>query len=194
MATKILSIDVGLKNLSFCHFVCGGDIRSEEAIKIIKWDNICVTEQNCKKIQIETLTEDILTSLTETFGGEEFETDIVLIENQPSLKNGMMKTVSVIIYTFFNMMKMQQGNVSQVRFISASNKLKCKLSRELEVAKQAKGSYKDRKKMSVELAKLYIAKHFPERKEWFGKQPKADDLADAFLLGIYHAENSRVLI
>ena len=40
---KLLSIDIGIKNLSFCLFDC------ETSLKIIKWDNIDLSEKNESK-------------------------------------------------------------------------------------------------------------------------------------------------
>jgi hypothetical protein len=178
---KILSIDVGIKNLSYCYIHT-----NEGKTQLVEWNNICVTEANCKKIKLEDLTEAMLDKLTEYFGDNR-EIDVVLIENQPMLKNGMMKTMSVVIYTFFNMMKLQYGNVKQVRFISATNKLKCRLSNELEDT--IKTTYKDRKRLSVEIAKLYIQKMCPDKTEWFSQQKKPDDLADNMCQAIYYIEN-----
>lgn len=175
---KILSIDVGIKNLSYCYL----DADSTR-IKIMDWNNLCVTECNSKKMKLEQLTELVLLTLQENFN-EDYEADIVLIENQPMLKNGMMKTISVIIYTFFNILKMQFGNIEEVRFISATNKLKC-----AKVETDAvKSTYKDRKKLSIHVAKLYLEKISPERIVWFEKQTKADDYSDCLNQAIFYIE------
>jgi hypothetical protein len=56
-------------------------------------------------MKLEELIECMLITLNENFD-ENFEADIVLIENQPALLNGNMKTISVVIYTYFNMMRL----------------------------------------------------------------------------------------
>ena len=94
------------------------------------------------------------------------------------LKNGLMKTLSVVIYTYFNMLKLQQGIVNQVSFISATNKLKCK-----KMTQVPSKVYKDRKKQGIQLAKEYLS---GERLEWLNAQKKQDDLCDAFLAGMYY--------
>lgn len=180
MTQRILSIDVGIKNLSYCLFESEGIHKT----RVVKWENVCVTDSNCKKIKIEELTEQILECLMSKFD-ESFEADVVLIENQPMLKNGSMKTVSVVIYTFFNMLKIMYGNIKNVRFISASNKLKCK--KVLELQKNI-DTYKDRKRLGIEGARLYMADICQEREEWFNIQSKKDDISDAFLLGIHYIE------
>jgi hypothetical protein len=180
--TTILSIDVGIKNLSFCILKSSPDTTT-----IDDWKNIEVFEGNIKKLPIEVLTENIIQSLMQHFD-ENSNIDVVLIENQPMLKNGLMKTVAVVIFTFFNMMKIQFGNVQCVKFISATNKLKCTLAERL-TKEGFKNDYKDRKRLSIELAKLYIPIVCPSKLEWFSNQKKKDDCADCLTQGIYYIEH-----
>lgn len=176
--TKILSIDVGIKNLSYCYLDS-----NKTGTKILDWNNLCVTEENSKKIKLENLTEEVLMTLQDNFD-DIFEADVVLIENQPMLKNGMMKTISVIIYTYFNMLKIQYGNIHEVRFISATNKLKCsKVDQTI-----CKNNYKDRKKLSINVAKLYLARVAPDKITWFETHKKADDFADSLNQAIFYIE------
>ena len=158
---KILSIDPGIVNLSYCYLEY-----TNEKITILDWNTVKITEFNTKKTKIDELIECMLIKLNELFN-DNFEIDIVLIENQPALMNGNMKTISVVIYTYFNMMRLQYGCVQQVQFFSATNKLKCK-----KAANINKETYKDRKKASIEIAKLYIIELFPEKLEWFDKLKK----------------------
>ena len=183
--TRVLAIDVGIKNLSYCHMTSNS--ADTKDMQILDWENVCVTDDKCNKIKMEALTEQVLQALMERFD-DEFETDVVVIENQPMLKNGMMKTVSVIIYTFFNMLKVQYGNIKEVRFISATNKLKCK-----KVAALGKSidTYKDRKRLSIEVVKQYLQEICPEKIAWFSGLSKADDYADCALFAIYTIEMTR---
>ncbi len=167
--TTVLSIDVGIKNLSYCSFSV------HETISILDWQNITVTDRCIKKIPLQELTELILATLEEHFD-DTTKYDYVVIENQPMLRNGLMKTVSVMIYTYFNMLKMHHGNIVDVRFVSASNKLK---GTELK-----QGTYKDRKKSSIELANIHIGKYCPNLQSWFFRQSKKDDCADSLNQGI----------
>lgn len=180
---KVLSFDVGIKNLSYC--VLEKDVGTDE-IRIISWENLCICESNCKKIAFENLCELLILKLQESFDGD-FNADVVLIENQPMHKNGLMKSVSVMIYTYFNILKLQFGNVTEVRFISATNKLKCK--RVKEVGGNTAKTYKERKLLGIELARRYIEAMCPERMSWFESQKKKDDLSEAALAGIYFLEN-----
>lgn len=175
---RVLSIDVGIKNLSFCYFDT-----SPQSTRVLRWENLRVTEDNCKTIKLDKLTDSMLSTLSDTFD-HEFEADVVLIENQPMLKNGMMKTMAVIIYTYFNMSKLQFGNIKEVRFISATNKLKCKRG-----ADMSKETYKDRKQSSIELVTRYVPFIAESFKDWFAGLKKKDDPADCCLQGIYYIEH-----
>lgn len=176
---RILSIDVGIKNLSYCYLET-----SKENTRVLAWDNVSVTE-HVKNTKLEELTELMLTKLNDTFDSD-FYADVVIIENQPMLKNGMMKTISVVIYTYFHLLKLQYGTIKDVRFISATNKLKCKKVKEIESADTS--TYKDRKKLSVDVTKKYILSICPEKEEWFMSIKKKDDAADSLLLGVYYIE------
>jgi hypothetical protein len=184
---KVLSFDVGIKNLSYCIMT----MDDNKTIKINDWNILEVTDANCKKIKLDDLSCDVLTCLNNNFNidDELFDSiDYVIIENQPCLKNGNMKTVAVIIYTFFQMRKLQYNNIKQVRFISASNKLKVNKGKELGYILK-KDTYKERKQTSIELTRKYLVDMCPEKLEWFNSCSKADDLADAYLQSIYFFEN-----
>jgi hypothetical protein len=178
---KILSFDVGIRNLSFCYLET-----SPSNTHILDWKTVCITEQNCKKAKIEDLTLYMLETLMSNFDSD-FQADVVLIENQPMLLNGLMKTLSVVIYTYFNVLKLQYGNVCEVRFISATNKLKCKLLNEGD--KTCKKTYKDRKKLSIEIARKYIENVFTDKKDWFETNTKKDDYSDTLCQAIYYIES-----
>jgi hypothetical protein len=68
------------------------------------------------------------------------------------------------------------GCVKDVRFVSATNKLKG--------TQLKQNTYKDRKKSSIELAQAFTAKYCPEFYTWFSQQQKKDDCADSLNQGI----------
>jgi hypothetical protein len=185
----LLSIDVGLKNLSFCWLAV-----TKDCVKILDWQNICVTSQNYKKATIETVMEELLDTLTDTFAkNKDFYADMVLIENQPK-KNGMMKNVSIAIYTYFNMMRAMHGSVHKVMFFSPKNKLKC--SKASSVPKKPynprfKSTYKDRKKLGIDITRLYLEEIDPDRLHWFDKLKKQDDYGDCFCQAMYFVESKK---
>lgn len=179
---KILSLDPGIKNLSYCYLSV-----EDDKVEILEWKNICVTEANCKTINFEILIDQLLEALTVHFD-DSFEANVVLIENQP-LKNNKMKSVSIAIYTYFNMLKMQFGNIEKVQFIKATEKLKCKKYQELPEI-MGKSTYKDRKKSSIQLCRLYLKDISQEKLQWFDKLKKRDDASDVLCQSIYYIENT----
>lgn len=177
---RVLAIDVGIKNLAFCYME-----NTPQSGNVLWWDNVVVTD--LKKPPLETLVQALTSKLSDMFAADQrFDTaDVVLIENQPMNKNGTMKTVAVAIFTFFVMLKQQHGTVDSVRFMSPMSKLKCAKApppgRNL--------TYKERKHAAIEMVRRYLVSHSRDDQEWFGRQKKKDDLADAFLMAQYHIEN-----
>jgi hypothetical protein len=111
-----------------------------------------------------------------------FETiDTVIIENQISPIASRMKTIQGMIAQYFIMSSL---HVSNIEFISASNKLTLlkDIPVAIDVIKDAKITYKERKSQGIALCKTYLD---ASQLEYFEKHKKKDDLADAFLQGIW---------
>ena len=116
---KVLSWDVGTLNLSYCIL----EKCENGNIKILKWDIINLIENNEMKKNTNLLFENIPKKLKEC--PELLDVDVVIIENQPSLKNPKMKSIQMILYSYFLIMgKVEKGRVQKIDFCSASNKLK----------------------------------------------------------------------
>jgi hypothetical protein len=121
-------------------------------------------------------------------------TEIVLIENQPTFKNPTMKAISDTLYTWFIIRGIVDGeknnsSIKEVRFISPSNKLKefdTKLITEADESKK----YKITKKLSVDNTKTILTSYGLNK--WLERIlsfEKKDDLADSFLQGWYVLNN-----
>ena len=127
---KILSWDVGIYNLSYC--ILERDDNDHSNVKIIDWDivNLVDNEDMKKNIKknINILFENIPRKLHEL--PQLLDVDIVVIENQPSLKNPKMKSIQMILYSYFIILGKVIGNdnnssyIDKIDFCSASNKLK----------------------------------------------------------------------
>ena len=190
---KVLSWDVGIYNLSYCI------LEKDEDIKIIKWDIINLVDNESMKKNRNLIFENIPRKLQEI--PELLEVDIVVIENQPSLKNPQMKSIQMILYSYFLILGKVVGNgdqgnyIDKIEFCSASNKLKIydgppillnKNKNETEeVKKNTKLKYSDKKKLAIEHAKYFIEKYNIELLNFFNDHKKKDDLADSFLQGLY---------
>jgi hypothetical protein len=191
---RILAIDVGIKNMSYCLLETGGK-PVESRPRIVQWKNISVLSpsMNCKTTSLDCITESMLLKLGDHFDSDCI-VDTVVIENQPATKNQTMKSVSMVIYTYFHMLRLQYGQVEQVRFSPATNKLKCKKRFKAPFSSLPQKTYAQRKSLAVRLTKGYLEEWFDTNTntlkdlEWFDAQKKKDDLSDAFLLAVYHAE------
>ena len=110
--------------------------------------------------------------------------EIICIENQPALKNPVMKTVQMILYSYFMIEGATKDKpVEQVHMINARNKLKVYKGPEVECKFTDK--YKKNKFLSVEYTKNMILNQDNKFIDLFTESKKKDDLADAYLQGIY---------
>jgi hypothetical protein len=108
--------------------------------------------------------------------------DTVIIENQIGPLAIRMKTIQGMIVQYFIMSPL---NVNNIEFISAANKLK-------DCDVKDKEKYSDRKKLGIAkcLGILTDDFRFHEHLDYFNSHKKKDDLADAFLQGMWFSSNS----
>ena len=117
--------------------------------------------------------------------------DIVLIENQPSNLNGIMKTIQILIYSYFNLLKHWDSLIKEVNMISARIKLQnhtyiptTRRNNEESSKKLTRRElYINNKKDGIELCEYYI-KNDNYLMEYFKTHKKKDDLADCMLQAI----------
>lgn len=158
--SKILSFDVGTKNLAYAEYCT-------ESKKLLRWDVISI---DYDKTDIDASYASLVTVLDELFDGEY---DKVLIENQPSMKNPIMKTIQCGIHMYFASCRHYKANVNNIILVSASCKMKmC----------DGKGkTYAERKKLSISSCRAYIDANCLEWCEYFKSSKKKDDLSDSLL-------------
>lgn len=207
----ILSFDIGIKNLSYCLVKSdlnnlNNNLNNLNNIEIIDWDiiNILKDNEKVKSINIDELSKRLYIKLSEVFKDKEF--DIVLLENQPVLKNPVMKSVQMLIYGFFLYQKTNLiKNIKLIKLINASNKLKIGLllNNEFKELKKnidnkdynTKLKYSINKKKAVDYTLLYLNYlKLNNYKEFFNLHKKKDDLADSFLQSIYYIEKFNLII
>jgi hypothetical protein len=123
--------------------------------------------------------------------------DTVLIENQPCMKNPTMKSIQMVLYTYFIVRgfidkKDISNNITyqlkNLKFISAKNKLKkCE---EIDELKERTKNYKDRKKLAIEYCSHLLNEHKEKDNiAFFNSHGKKDDLADCYLQAIYFIDD-----
>tara|TARA_B100000161_G_C33412225_1_gene351626 strand:- start:9 stop:656 length:648 start_codon:yes stop_codon:yes gene_type:complete len=210
---KILSFDIGIKNLSFCLL--------DNDKKILDWGiiNICceeecqhinnknnnkccnsasfITENNillCNnhskqkkysgkkgKLKKNNSIYNIGNKLVEELDKYNFlDCEHIIIENQPSLKNPTMKSIQMILYSYF----LIKSNHLKLEMINARNKLKAYKGEQIPC--DIKDKYKKNKYLAIEYCKKMIVDEDIKYIDLFNSSKKKDDLSDSYLQGIYY--------
>ena len=155
---KILSWDVGIYNLSYCIL----EKNEDDTIEILDWDIVNLVDNDAMKKNRILLFENIPRKLYEL--PQLLNVDIVVIENQPCLKNPQMKSIQMILYSYFLILGKVIGNgnnsssyIESIDFCSASNKLKVydgpkivlseKTSRKKKIVEEIKEEVKEEDKI-----------------------------------------------
>lgn len=119
-------------------------------------------------------------------------TDII-IENQPVLKNPTMKSIQMILYSFFISKETVSKKFNNISLLSASNKLKVYKGEIDDSIKKIKNKYNMNKKMAIEHCRLMLEEECSlnniESKwlDFFNNyKDKRDDLSDAYLMCRYY--------
>jgi len=197
----ILSFDIGIKNLSYCVMYKDEtyDSINKNNIKIVDWGIIQLIEDGvkCKGVPLDKITTTLYNKLHNIF--IDYDISKVLLENQPVLKNPLMKSIQMIIYGYFGYEKNIMGReLEDIKLINASNKLK--LGKNLkdinnsEDILKIKSKYTKNKKLAIIytnhfLKERLIVEDYEKYNDIFNNHKKKDDLADAFLQGLYYIEN-----
>ena len=195
-----ISFDIGIKNLALCILK-----KTESEINILDWRIISLADKKKDIKGIDDISERIYMELDNIIGNlKELginEIDYVLIENQPSNLNGIMKTIQYIIYCYFSLLKYWDKIIDNVVLVNASLKTKThdykpdiqvKMD-ETQKTKNVKGFRRDKYKMnkqtSIEICKNYI-KDDMHLCDIFDNNKKKDVLSDACLQAVAYIRQS----
>jgi hypothetical protein len=218
---KILSFDVGIKNLSFCLLnkstiedwgilnICTDDvcdhcnaktgIRCDKSAKFVRNNfQVCSAHKKLKQYSDKKFKKvskknnpmlDQGKCIVETLDNKHnfLDVDLVVIENQPALKNPTMKSIQMILYSYFLVKGVtnNESSIESIEMINARNKLKAYTGPPIKC--EIKDRYKRTKFLGIEYCKTMIMNPLQED-IWvnlFKTSKKKDDLADAYLQGIY---------
>ena len=225
---RVLSFDIGTKNLAFCDieilnnehnnketgdkrvifdFFENAKEKQEKLLCVHAWDVCDISSPG--KHDIHVVVQTILKFLEECFDNSLSFLSAVVIENQPVMKNPIMKSIQMVIFTYFHMMKKMRFPDLQIHLVSAANKTKVTrlfsrekadalISQTSIEAKNTKG-YKFNKILAQHLTRTLLPFFFVpkvnveenetrENKNWdtfYNSHKKRDDLADAFLQGLH---------
>lgn len=189
-----ISFDIGIKNLALCILK-----KTATNINILDWRIISLADKKKDIKGIDDISERIYMELDNIIGFLKENgidnIDYVLIENQPSNLNGIMKTIQYIIYCYFSLLKYWDKIIDNVVLVNASLKTKThdykpdiqiKMD-ETQKTKNVKGFRRDKYKMnkqtSIEICKNYI-KDDIYLCDIFDNNKKKDDLSDACLQAV----------
>ena len=142
-----------------------------------------IVSKNASKVDLIEIGANIKEKFNHLFITEE-TIDYIIIENQISPIANRMKTIQGMIVQYFIMSGI---NVTNMEFVSASNKLK-------DCASIGKTKYSDRKKMGItKCREILTSDHrFVNQSTFFNNHTKKDDLADSFLQGLWYINDKNI--
>jgi len=142
---------------------------------------------NANKIDLEILGISLLKKLKEKDNFKECE--YIILENQPVLKNPKMKSIQMILYTYFLMLKIEYNKIKTIKMFLPKNKLKIYDGPKLE--ELSKNKYDNRKKQSIVITNYFLEKYNEnEMKLLLDNNNKKDDLCDSYLQGLCYIDKS----
>ena len=160
---KIVSFDVGIKNLAYCIF-------DTETMKIKDWNIVDITtnKKNNECSQVVSVLDQYNNLL---------DSNLVLIEKQPS-KNNKMRIIEALLNAYFVIKGIndKDSSISNVKVYSAKHKLG-------NDTFKGKVNYNQRKKLGIYKSEIFLKSNIQDTKfvELFEKSKKKDDLADSLL-------------
>ena len=154
-----------------------------------------ITQTKATKMPLYTLGKILFRKLDEN--PNFLNVKYICIENQPVLKNPTMKSIQMMLYSYFVMKAAHKLiDLNDIVLMSAKNKLKI-YNNEYGIVDNKISSIKDKyrrnKKMGIEHTKLYLDNEHintEEGSKWrdyfYNNKSKNDDLADAYLMSRYY--------
>lgn len=165
--------------------------------RILDWDVICLAEEGekAKHISLSKLARRLFQRLDALWASHGPRLQYVLIENQPARLNGHMKSIQMMIYSYFMYKAYEEGDALEPLFVNATGKLKTHTEAMKHVPEcKLENGYKKNKVVSVQVCDYYIREDEMLRQKLL-KNKKKDDLCDAMLqaVGWFHKKYQREL-
>ncbi len=204
---RVLSFDVGIRHLAFVD-IERADAASAEGdapLRIHRWEVLDMGSKlrgcDVPPAVIRTLDDHVVWSDNDDASTTSIvHYDTVLLENQPVLKNPVMKTVQVALHTYFCSLATHVGNVGDVRLVSATRKGRLRHAPPAEAAAAAApdgpatagAKYRTRKADAVRTCAHYLQHvlHDDARLQQLQAAAKKDDLSDCLLQALWYLESS----
>ena len=158
--------------LGFCNLkTCQKELNTNYSNKNIKK----VTKKTTKDISLKDLGDVLFNELNNI---PLTDIDCIVIENQPALKNPTMKSLQIMLFSFF-LYKKPKNNPDLV-FFNASNKLKIYTGPEINTS-HIKNKYNKRKFKSIQITEFMLEKYNIDKLHYFKSNTKKDDLSDCYM-------------
>ena len=144
-----------------------------------------VKKFNNPKNNIFHISQNLVKKLDEFKFIERNITDVI-VENQPSLKNPTMKSIQMIVYSYFlvNGICKDDSSIVGLEMINARNKLKVYKGEPIKC--DIKETYKRNKYLAVKYCEKMIIDEEQMFIDLYNDSKKKDDLSDSYLQGIYY--------
>jgi hypothetical protein len=141
--------------------------------------------QSCMKQSLQTLCLSLFEKLDEKI---KFPVDYVLIENQPTYTNPKMKSISIMVFSYFISKGVMLKKINEVKLISPLDKLKLDKEKSEMLLKNCttkSQKYRITKQIGEEICRNLI-KEKENAIQLLNLYKKQDDMCDAFLQGYYY--------
>jgi Poxvirus A22 protein len=209
----IVSFDIGIKNLAYTIIQYNPQEVTNnifEQLNIQEWHKI---DLQCSKYNLDMITcnlLEVLDNITYSEIEDIHNEDVhVVIENQPALKSPTMKSIQIIIYTYFNTISKYNSLSLNTKLISAKSKIKyiesftefstymndeaLRFAKEHEAGRmkripKEKQGYAKNKDDSVQFTRWLFKNIIIDDKHQceLEQLKKKDDVCDSFLQGLYY--------
>lgn len=214
----VISFDIGIKNLAYSiiSFDNNSQKKADDKYYILKliqlqeWHKI---DLQSSKYDLEKISQNLLEVLDNItyneIGNIQNQNVHIVIENQPALKSPTMKSIQIIIYTYFNTLCKYMNLTMTIKLISAKSKLKY-----IESFNEFAQYMNDEQNKYVDLQQTSGKKRIPKEKQGYAKNKddsvqftkwlfnsilddethkqelenikKKDDLCDSLLQGLFY--------
>jgi len=191
----IISFDIGVKNLACCVLALDhvpqatarpvGAPAVAPGASVLHWTVYSLAAEKERIPSVNELSGRLFMVLDEFVADLEARgiptVEMVLLENQPSRLNGAMKSIQMMIYTYFQLRRHWEGRFLSVQMVSAGKKIQghdCEIATPESCGYKPKKGYALNKWNAVQIAKAYVAED-ADLATLFGGHKKKDDLADS---------------
>jgi hypothetical protein len=168
----VLSFDIGIKNMALC-------LMDTDSKKILKWKLIDISSE--KKNDLNDMSKNLINAMDDLVLEDLDVCDSfdVLIENQPVMKAPTMKSIQMILYTYFQVMSIHDGRDIKITLVSAMKKNSFMKAKGYDVKSK---NYKSNKDNSMKYVEEYLSSNNDRvNLELLKSYKKKDDMCDALI-------------